>query len=265
MQVTARRVADVIWGAELLGDPVASGAAELSGGASPLGDPGGPATRVDPLWLSVSGSLTWIKNGTPWPRDVDSSIVIAGDRTVLLPQGEAVIRCDNPRLGLGYALREFFAKRFAEPDIERSHTARIHSSAVIGEPGMAYEWDPRLLCQFAIPHIAGVVIGPEVDVGPFAAIMRGLLQDTVVKKGAKIGNHVTVGHGALVGADAIVCPHAVIGGSANIGARAFLGIGARIRPGVRVGAGATIGQGSDVVCDVPRGETWFGSPARRKK
>jgi acetyltransferase-like isoleucine patch superfamily enzyme len=44
---------------------------------------------------------------------------------------------------------------------------------------------------------------------------------------------------------------------------AYLGSGALVREGVRIGAGALVGMGSTVLTDVPAGEVWAGSPARR--
>jgi acetyltransferase-like isoleucine patch superfamily enzyme len=36
-----------------------------------------------------------------------------------------------------------------------------------------------------------------------------------------------------------------------------------IRENVRIGAGAVIGMGAVVLADVPDGQTWVGSPARK--
>jgi acetyltransferase-like isoleucine patch superfamily enzyme len=248
VHVTAQEVADVIWGAELVGDPAAT------------------ALKARALRAADHVSLSWHKPGVLWPDTADPAILIAatphGGKT--MGPGFAVIRCDNPRLGLAYALEAFFAARFRVPVIDRAASAAVHPSAVIGEPGLACEWDDRKNRWVRIPHIAGVVIGPDSYVGPHACVMRGLLSPTVVKKGAQVGNHATIGHGARVGPDAIVCPHVTLGGSSSVGRKVFVGIGAVIRPGVTVGPRAVIGQCANVTRDVPAGETWYGNPARRQ-
>lgn len=247
MLVTARDVAGVIPDAEIVGNPSAV------------------AGRPAPLSYASSGTLSWLKPGAPLPRDARPSILIGRmDAPVRVGGDQALVCCDNPRLGLAYTLEAFFAAEHAQPVIERDPSATVHASAVIGEPGMAYEWDDAKRRWVAIPHVAGVVIGPEVDIGPCACVMRGLLQDTVIKRGCKVGNHATVGHGAIVGPDVVLCPHVVIGGSASVRPRAFIGVGAKIRPGVTIGNAAVIGQEANVVCDVPAGETWYGNPATRR-
>lgn len=44
---------------------------------------------------------------------------------------------------------------------------------------------------------------------------------------------------------------------------AYVGSGALVREGTTVGAWSQIGMGSNVLGDVPPGEVWVGSPARR--
>jgi UDP-3-O-[3-hydroxymyristoyl] glucosamine N-acyltransferase len=245
--ISARDVADVIPDAEIVGSPRAV------------------ADTPAPLCYAVPGTLSWLKPGAQVPRGAMPSILIGRmDASLRVAADQALVCCDNPRLGLAYALEAFFAVEHAVPTIDRDPTAKVHPSAVIGEPGLACEWDDRKNRWVRIPHIAGVVIGPDAYVGPHACVMRGLLSPTVVKKGAQVGNHATIGHGARVGPDAIVCPHVTLGGSSSVGRKVFVGIGAVIRPGVTVGPRAVIGQCANVTRDVPAGETWYGNPARRQ-
>lgn len=44
---------------------------------------------------------------------------------------------------------------------------------------------------------------------------------------------------------------------------ASIGAGSTILPGITIGENAVIGAGSVVTKDVPAGETWYGSPARK--
>jgi serine O-acetyltransferase len=89
---------------------------------------------------------------------------------------------------------------------------------------------------------------------------RGL----VANAGVRIGDDVTIYHGVTLGrADA----HRAGGMDLTIGDGVFIGAGAVVlarsdRP-MTIGAGATIGANAVVLTDVPAGETWAGSPARR--
>ena len=48
----------------------------------------------------------------------------------------------------------------------------------------------------------------------------------------------------------------------KIEAGAYIGAGALLRENIVIGAGAVIGMGSVVTKSIPRGEVWYGSPAR---
>ena len=49
----------------------------------------------------------------------------------------------------------------------------------------------------------------------------------------------------------------------EVGDDAVIGMGALIAPGIKIGRKSVIGMGAVVLNDVPDGETWVGSPARK--
>ena len=141
---------------------------------------------------------------------------------------------------------------------------RAHQSAVIGQDGFGwYNADMLGRWRKRFPHIGGVFIGDDVEIGPFVTIDRGALDDTIIERGVKIDAHVHVGHNARILQGAILTAGCIIGGSAVIGERTWVGLGAVVKNGVTVGADVTIGMGAVVTKDVPAGETWAGVPARR--
>ena len=54
-----------------------------------------------------------------------------------------------------------------------------------------------------------------------------------------------------------------LAGGVRVGEAAYLGQGAMVREFLTIGAGAVIGMGSVVLTNVPDGQTWVGSPARK--
>jgi acetyltransferase-like isoleucine patch superfamily enzyme len=249
VKLTAREVAVTIWDAYVIGDPEAT------------------ATSARSLERATPGSLSWLRAGGELEGGFEGSILIcagSGGPTEP-PPGGALVVCENPRMGLGYALR-YIRERwvsYREPKIEEAPFFVVHPSSVIGEPGMSLEWDKRLARWFELPHIAGVRIGEDVRIDPQVTVMRGLLEDTVIGDDAKIGNHANVGHSAEVGKHCLIAPYVSIGGSARVGDRAKIWTGAKIAQGVRIGEHAVIGQCSNVRHDVAAHETWVGDPLRR--
>jgi UDP-3-O-[3-hydroxymyristoyl] glucosamine N-acyltransferase len=137
----------------------------------------------------------------------------------------------------------------------------IHAGCIIGADGFGYLRNERDECE-AFPHVGGVLIEDDVDIGANTCIDRGALGDTVVKQGAKIDNLVHVAHNVVIGRHAEVIADSMIGGSTIIGDYGWLSPSCVLRDQLSIGERAFIGMGAVVTRDVPAGETWTGSPAR---
>jgi UDP-3-O-[3-hydroxymyristoyl] glucosamine N-acyltransferase len=137
----------------------------------------------------------------------------------------------------------------------------IHSGTVIGADGFGYHRNESGVLE-KFPHIGGVVIGDDVEIGANSCIDRGALGDTIIGEGARIDNLVHIAHNVIVGRHAAVIAHAMVGGSARIGDGAWIAPSACIRDGIAIGAGAIVGMAALVVKDVPDGATVMGAPAR---
>jgi UDP-3-O-[3-hydroxymyristoyl] glucosamine N-acyltransferase len=137
----------------------------------------------------------------------------------------------------------------------------IHAGTVIGADGFGYERDAQgVLVKF--PHLGGVVIEDDVEIGANTCIDRGALGDTRVCKGARIDNLVHVAHNTVVGRHAAVIAHAMIGGSTQIGDFAWVAPSACLRDRITIGAHAVVGLAAVVTKSVPDGVTVMGAPAR---
>jgi UDP-3-O-[3-hydroxymyristoyl] glucosamine N-acyltransferase len=138
---------------------------------------------------------------------------------------------------------------------------RIHAGTVIGADGFGYARNRQNEFE-QFPHIGGVVIEDNVDIGSNTSIDRGALGNTLIKTGAKIDNLVHIAHNVVVGAHAAVIANAMVGGSAVIADYAWVAPSASIMNQARMGKNSTLGMGAVLTKDMPEDEVWTGSPAR---
>jgi UDP-3-O-[3-hydroxymyristoyl] glucosamine N-acyltransferase len=137
----------------------------------------------------------------------------------------------------------------------------IHGGTVIGADGFGYErLGDGTIMKF--PHVGGVEICDDVEIGANTCIDRGTLGATVIETGAKVDNLVHVAHNVRIGSHAMVIADAMLGGSTDIGDRSWVAPSACIRDGLTVGSDALVGLGAVVTRDVPEGQTVAGNPAR---
>lgn len=137
----------------------------------------------------------------------------------------------------------------------------IHSGAVIGADGFGYErnGDGKLV---KFPHVGGVVIEDDVEIGANACIDRGALTDTRLCRGVKVDNLVHIAHNVTIGKDTCVIAQAMVGGSVQIGEKVWIGPCVSIVDRVSVGSNTRLGLGAVVTRDVPEGVLMAGYPAR---
>ncbi|MCH8275425.1 MAG: UDP-3-O-(3-hydroxymyristoyl)glucosamine N-acyltransferase [Armatimonadetes bacterium] len=140
----------------------------------------------------------------------------------------------------------------------------IHAGTVIGADGFGYQRNERGGLE-KFPHVGGVLIEDNVEIGAKCTVDRGTLGDTVVGQGTKIDDHVHIAHNVIVGRDVIITAHTMIAGSTRIGDRVWLAPCACLLNGLTIGAGATVGLGAVVVKDVPADTTVMGTTARPMK
>lgn len=123
------------------------------------------------------------------------------------------------------------------------------------------------LTQFA------TVIHPAAVVSRSAQVQPGttILSHTSVGSNVRIAEHVVVlqnsviGHDDQIGDHSIISAGVILSGRVHIGSHCYLGAGSSVRENRRIGDGSLIGLGSSVVQDIPAGEIWVGTPAKKIK
>ncbi|MYS22633.1 sugar O-acyltransferase, sialic acid O-acetyltransferase NeuD family [Streptomyces sp. DvalAA-14] len=167
-------------------------------------------------------------------REVDGVPVLGGsDRLPDLPEARVLVCVGNPR---DYAGRARLVRRLGLP--EQRYATLVHPTAVVSDSSSVGAGSVLL---------AHCVLTAAVRVGAHVALMP----------------HVVLTHDDEVADFATVASGVRVGGGSRIGRGAYLGSGALVREHSAVGAWSQIGMGAVVLGDVPPGEVWVGSPARR--
>ncbi|MEU6773220.1 acetyltransferase [Streptomyces sp. NPDC046759] len=141
----------------------------------------------------------------------------------------------------------------------------------VGNPG-DYAARARLVRRLGLSTGRyATVIHPTAAVSATSEVGSGsvLLAHCVLTAAVRVGAHVAVMPQAVLTHDDVVEDYVTLasgvrlGGGARLERGAYVGSGALVREGTTVGAWSLIGMGSGVLGDVPPGEVWAGSPARR--
>jgi UDP-3-O-[3-hydroxymyristoyl] glucosamine N-acyltransferase len=93
--------------------------------------------------------------------------------------------------------------------------------AVVGGDGFGFAPDADGYVK--VPHLGGVRLGDDVEVGANTTIDRGTIDDTVIGDGVKLDNLVQVGHNCRIGAHTVIAGCVGISGSSIIGSRCMIG------------------------------------------
>ena len=121
----------------------------------------------------------------------------------------------------------------------------IESGTCIGVTGQIWAWDSDGK-RWIMPQLGGVLIEEDCFIGSNISIARGALQDTVIKKGARISHGSMIGHNCQIGKETFLSNRIAMSGSTSVGDYCFIGSGAVIKPGLTIGNQITIGAGAVV-------------------
>ena len=140
------------------------------------------------------------------------------------------------------------------------HDCEIQSGTVIGHDGYGYTEDERRRKRM-IAHFGGVRIGDYVRLGMNNVIARGVIDDTVLQSGVKMGDLCHIGHNNQAGENVAFVTGCIVYGSCQIHDNAYIATSVLRNQSV-IGEDAFVGMGAVVVKDVEPGQTVVGNPAK---
>ncbi len=136
----------------------------------------------------------------------------------------------------------------------------LHSGVVIGADGFGYNQVGG--AHKKIPHIGGVIIEDDVEIGANSTVDRSRTGFTEIGSGTKIDNLVHVAHNVKIGKNCIVVAQVGISGSVVIGHGVIIAGQAGIKDNVKIGDGVQIAARSGIISDIASGAKVAGFPAR---
>jgi len=211
-----------------------------------------PAPRIDPTAVIAASARLG-------PGALVGPHVVVGERTAIGRDATLhanVTIYDDVAIGDGFTAHAGVVVREGTRIGDR---VVLHAGAVIGSDGFGYLPLPEGIRK--IPQIGTVVLEDDVEVGANATVDRAALGATVVGRGTKIDNLVTVAHGCRIGPECLLAAQAGLAGSTTLGTRVMLGGQVGLAGHQTVGDGAQVAAKSGVHGDVPAGAVYGGYPA----
>jgi len=141
----------------------------------------------------------------------------------------------------------------------------VHAGAVLGSDGFGYVRDRKTGRYEKFPQVGRLVIEDDVEIGANTTIDRGALDETRIRRGAKIDNLVHIGHNCQIGEDVIIAAQTGLSGSIVIENGVVLGGQVGIGEHARIGEGVMLGgQGGVLPNKILRGKgvAFWGTPAQ---
>ena len=141
----------------------------------------------------------------------------------------------------------------------------VQAGAVLGGEGFGYVRDSETGRYEQSPQVGRLVIEDDVEIGANSTIDRGALDETRIRRGAKIDNLVHIGHNCQIGENVIIAAQTGLSGSVTIEDNVSMGGQVGIGDHARIEAGAMLGGQCGILPKkVLRGKgvVFWGTPAR---
>lgn len=98
----------------------------------------------------------------------------------------------------------------------------VHSGTVLGADGFGYAMDATG-AWIKMPHLGGVKVGENVEIGSNTCIDRGMIGDTVIGNNVILDNQLQIAHNVEIGDYTAIAGCVGIAGSTKIGKRCLIG------------------------------------------
>jgi len=189
------------------------------------------------------------------PFAVIAADAVIGDRCVIYPHCYV-----GPRARIGDDCI-LYPNVTVYDDCVLGHRVTLHAGCVIGQDGFGYathalEGEPPR--HHKIPQIGNAVVEDDVEMGANCAIDRATVGSTVVGRGTKFSDMVTIGHGTKVGPHNLLVAQVGLAGSVQTGQYVVMGGQVGAAGHLTVGDGAQFAGKSAIVTDIPPGKGPYG-------
>ncbi|MDM8560803.1 UDP-3-O-(3-hydroxymyristoyl)glucosamine N-acyltransferase [Candidatus Parabeggiatoa sp. HSG14] len=121
----------------------------------------------------------------------------------------------------------------------------IHAGSIIGPDGFGYIKNNDGTYE-KMPHLGGVTIENDVEIGANTIIDRGTIDDTHIGKGTKIDNLCHISHNVVIEEQCMIAAGVIIGGSVKIGKGSTIWINSSLRDGIKIGENGIVSFASAV-------------------
>ena len=138
--------------------------------------------------------------------------------------------------------------------------SRIRTNSSIGGDGFGFERSDENIIRF--PHLGGVIIGDNVEIGANNTVSCGTLSDTIIEDNVKTDNIVHIAHNCHIEQGVIITACAEISGGVKIGRNSWIGPNSSIIQKVSVGKGSLVGIGAVVTKNISENSIFVGNPAK---
>lgn len=147
-------------------------------------------------------------------------------------------------------------------NVEIGDNCLIQAGVVIGTDGLGCSRDEQgRLTKF--PHLGGVIIGNDVEIGANSQIAKGSFSDTIIENGCKMNGLCFIAHNCHLEENVWITGNTMLCGSVHVGKNTTIFSSVTVRDQRSIGEQVTIGMGSVVTKSIPDGETWIGNPAKK--
>ncbi|MBK7950549.1 MAG: UDP-3-O-(3-hydroxymyristoyl)glucosamine N-acyltransferase [Deltaproteobacteria bacterium] len=140
----------------------------------------------------------------------------------------------------------------------------LQPGVVLGSDGFGLVADEQGR-PVAMAHRGRVVVEDDVEIGANTTVDRATLDETRIRRGAKIDNLVQIAHNCDVGENALIVAQTGLSGGTIVGPGAIVMAQAGTTGHLRIGARAFVGARAGLHHDVADGERVFGSPAMEER
>ena len=140
----------------------------------------------------------------------------------------------------------------------------LHAGTVIGQDGFGYATHAlpgKPPAHHKIPQAGNVIIEDDVEMGANCSIDRATIGSTIIRKGTKFSDGVTIGHGCDVGEHNLLVAQVGLAGSVTTGRYVVMGGQVGVAGHLKIGDQVQVAAKAGVMHALKPGQQYGGEPA----